>query len=260
MRNVLAMLSVTLLLPAAQADALPSLSVPAFSLQYLSNETSTGQPIEAAISLESTSTVATVIRLDSAAQQLATVVSHTPAAQVGTDFSRIRFTVAEGYVITGIEFSGVLSGELNPAEVPPEAIGVHQPHPRNQVQVQASYWLPGDDSYVSTSWTKVDDVTNARDFHLLSEKRFGQEEFDWSLGLLMAAYGAESSYYLPGDPWPPERYVVPASGYVHLTDPRLTIHTIWLVPEPGQWAMLTAGLVLLGISLRRRRAMHASAG
>ena len=64
MRTVLPVLAATLFLPSVQAQTLPSLAVPTFSMQYVESMTWGGYPLDAAISVESTDEQVTVLRLD----------------------------------------------------------------------------------------------------------------------------------------------------------------------------------------------------
>ncbi|QBE64621.1 hypothetical protein [Pseudoduganella lutea] len=260
MRIVLPLLAAALSAAPVQAQTLPSLSVPTFSLQYVESMTWAGEPLDAAISVESTDEQVTVLRLDGTAERLATVVSESSYSQIVSDQSRIRFAVAEGYRITKIEFSGMLSGELVPAEVPAGATMVSQPLPRNQMLVTGTYFEPDSNDSAGSYWTMETDIESAQGIVADIDNSLNLPVFDWHLGLYAIAHGAESSYYLPGDD-DPELYFIPAAAYLHLSDPRLTIHTeAWTpspVPEPGQWAMLASGLMLLGTLGWRGRAARA---
>lgn len=249
-------LAVTVALPSAQAGTLPSLSVPTFSLQYLSNDGFWG-PIDTAVSVRSTGAAATVISLDSTAQNLGTLISTGSTQRSDFDSSVIRFQAAQGYRITGISFSAEVTGTLDPAVLPPEAYNIISYRPTNYAWGSASITPAGASSPQPQQQFAVDTITAATTVGLTVNNTLGLDTFDLDASLGGWAAGAASYYAMPGDeePYANTRY---GAGILHFANPTMTVYTELLpgavapVPEPGQWAMLAGGLMLLGVVLRRR--------
>lgn len=241
-------------LPAAHA-ATSTLSVPTFSITYSESGDTFDDPAfptaANGISVASTGSASTTLSLDHQAAFLHQVSSYKsyPAGRNG--FASIHFAAAEGYRITGIEFSATISGVLAEQPLPPGAVRVGSGWPpENGTTATAGINGAQNSLYVRTGFTDALTVGG------LVENQAGLQAFDYDLHISAFGYGGRYDYsFPPSDPREePDLFKALGQAEVHYANPSLTVYTQAIaVPEPGTWAMLVCGMVLLaGVGGARR--------
>jgi hypothetical protein len=233
----------------AWADPLPSLAVPTFTLEFTryAAYADAVQPAPAAIGLLSTSSASTSFSLDSLEQVLHTKNVGAPPS-VAQLTSTLHLEAAEGYRITGIAFSATVQGVLElPAVAGPGIVSVRYGDSLNATSAYAGIRSSGASSlaqlYASRQVIAPADVGgtvwNTDDLRV----------FDFEFSVFGASRTETTFYYSnehPGAPWLDEHRAW-GNAELHYADPVLTVYTEALapVPEPGQWAMLLGGMVLV---------------
>ena len=251
---VLAAVPTFMFAASAHADTLPSLTVPTFSLQYTgyegwNNLTSDSYP--AAAHVVSTNASATVIGLDSHASQLQQTVTSTRGAWPTEVFSTMRFEAAEGYRITSVVFSATVSATTTPPEVPEGAVVV-DPHTWNSYAWSYLLIRPVGSTALPTAGSRRENFLEPVDLVASEQNSADLRSFDLysQIGASAAVWG--TSYQLPGVQDIFKTYGTTTVSYLN---PTLTVYTALApVPEPGTWAMLGAGLAVIGATRRRKSA------
>lgn len=152
-----------------------------------------------------------------------------------------------GYVITGFSFTATVAGILNTPSGPPAGIPMSNFTPGFARNGAGIYLPDGDGNSVSkilTTYTTPTQYSFARnDLSIDSAKAF---EF-----VTNAYVWAEYAHWS----YPGGEGKAGSEAAIRLTDPRLTIYTALApVPEPESWAMMLAGMALVGVVVRRRAA------
>lgn len=161
----------------------------------------------------------------------------------------MTFAPAAGYVITGYSISAYASGILKPAVRPPEANGSWKP---GVAENRSSIYLP--DGRSGLTFKEFDDITTPTllEFGVqgLSIDRATEFHFETAI----SANAAFGNWWDNPDGWNPTEHRVGSYAQIAFKDPTLTIYTALApVPEPETWAMLLAGIVLVGVAKRRNK-------
>ncbi|WP_338771042.1 hypothetical protein [Massilia sp. METH4] len=255
------MAAVFFAVPAVQAKSLPSLSVPTFSLQFTDYSIVYGDAAApAAIGLVSASATSTVISLDSFEQLLHTK-SLGSAPGVAEVASTIRFEAASGYRITGISFSATVNGVLELPDVSgPDVIAVDYGDSLNYAHAYAGI-SPAGATQQPTQLYSTTQVSAPVALGGIVHNTQGLSVFDFGLDVFGSSR-VESTFVYTTNPDPSEPFPLEGKTWgnaeIHYANPVLTVYTeaigpLPAVPEPGQWAMLAGGLLLLAGALRSRR-------
>lgn len=161
--------------------------------------------------------------------------------------------VRPGYQITGVKFSGMLSGELQTTPIPrgenysgQEGVAVND----MRTWMNVGTTLYGND--IGTKYVQYDNTNGTRDFSIgmYGLSLTGQKHLEV---MTVAGTGAQASFWTFAS-----REVYVSGGdasyaSMNVLNPTLTIYTA-PVPEPETYAMLLAGLMGVGAIARRRRA------
>jgi hypothetical protein len=168
-----------------------------------------------------------------------------------SDYSSLTGFVQEGYRITSIGMSAKVNGTLSPgvADPCPEDAGctTDVPDVTNWVFLRWKVDQNGEASYPSQGWDKITAPTAIA----------ASEETSLQGGFLLdlnteTGVDAPPTHQLVG--WRDGRemeYYYPSHATIRISDVTLTFQ-IAAVPEPGTYAMLLAGLALVGVSARRK--------
>jgi len=153
----------------------------------------------------------------------------------------------DGYVITGYELSGVMTGMLDLDPPPPGAYNIRPGRVENDANFCFCHVYPGDVHY--------QDIEGVADFSLSRPPippTPGYPFVEVNVSAYVHANGVRTYYdYLTDSGWESGSTGVGAS--MDLSDTRLTVYwSIVPVPEPGSWAMLLVGLVRVGWVARRK--------
>ncbi|RFP10165.1 MULTISPECIES: PEPxxWA-CTERM sorting domain-containing protein [unclassified Duganella] len=158
----------------------------------------------------------------------------------------MAITPAAGYVITGYSVSAYVSGTLETPEKPAEANGSWVP---GSAKNSAVVYLP--DGHGGTVSKTIDNATTPKllefDVHGLSI----EQTTKFSFATFTGARASYASWWGLTDGMPDE-HMLGSYSHIALTAPSLTIYTaLAAVPEPETWAMLLAGIALVGVAKRR---------
>ena len=242
---------------AVSAVKAAAISAPTFSLEY-----PVFPGVSGGISLVSTSQASSVIALNQFEEVLHVKNEQTSAADLISTGSTLQLTAAEGYRITGVAFSATVQGSLTPAVVPPNAVDVDYGDVRNSAWADVGIVAPGATPvsrklYYQTHVTAPITVGGT----VLNDT--GLRSFDLLLDVWASASADRTYFSVPypdgvtgpeGEPtWEGRAWGIAELQYLN---PTLTVYTeVVPVPEPGQWAMLAGGLLILG-SARLRRSLR----
>lgn len=180
-----------------------------------------------------------------------------PWEEVAIDvaFTQLNFNVKPGYRIASFTFSGTTFGTLTPAVVPPQ-----YSHPGNDLAGTAhsvSTWSLSTTQVGTweTHRSVVDqsDINGSQSFSLDHDYPI-MGEFELSLMSLIRTE-LRSAYTQPDRMEFPAGRSFASSASLDIRDLALSVNLVPVaaVPEPGTYAMLLAGLALLGVAARRRR-------
>lgn len=257
MRNTLAVLAAVptlMFATGAHAETLPSLSVPTFSVAYTSYEgydySDNPSYFPAAAHVVSSNAGATVISLDSHDDQLH-IKTPSRGAWPAYVLSTLRFEAADGYRITGVEFSATASAVTTPHELPPGAI-LTSPHAWNSYAwANMALRPPGATGLLPDQYFDAKFLAPV-EYRKALQNTADLRTFDLSTDIGVSAAVWAMWYTFPGAQ---DEYKLYGTTEAWFANPTLTVYTeIMPVPEPGTWAMLGAGLLLIGAARRTRRA------
>lgn len=147
-------------------------------------------------------------------------------------FGNYDLDVRAGYRITGITVSGTVTGELAVGIYPPE---FGDPYAINSISYRFS---AGSEE---GTWMKVENVNGTQQFSFTSQLGLQGKSFvgiDTNKVVEAAGYGPT--------------YEQSSRASISVRDVIMTVQ-IAPVPEPGTYAMLLAGLALVGVAARRRK-------
>lgn len=251
---VLAAVPALMFAAAGHADTLPSLAVPTFSVAYTSYDRyDTGENAvyyPPAAHVLSTSSSATVISLDSHNDQLHILAPSGGAYPVYL-LSTLRFEAADGYRITGVEFSATARAVVTPANVPANA-EVDDTYTWNSYAwANMALAAPGTTASLPSGYFDANFLAPV-EFRKSIQNTTDLRVFDLSTNIGVSAAVWATYYYVPGVDQEGKVYGTTEAWF---SNPTLTVHTeVIPVPEPGTWAMLCAGLLMIGAAAGRKRA------
>jgi len=236
------------------ADTLPSLTVPTFSVGYTSyagyDYVDDTASYPAAAHVLSTSSTSTVISLDSHDDQLH-IKTPSRGAWPAYVLSTLRFQAADGYRITGIEFSATASAVTTPPVLPDGAI-VMEPHGWNSYAwANMALTPPGTTASLPDQYFDADFLQPV-EYRRTIQNTADLRVFDLSTDIGVSAAVWATFYTFPGVE---DAFKAYGTTEVWFSNPTLTVYTeLAPVPEPGTWAMLGAGLFVIGATRRRKSA------
>ncbi|GGX98912.1 PEP-CTERM sorting domain-containing protein [Pseudoduganella dura] len=192
------------------------------------------------------------------------ITSPVQSASHGTEYlngddtwAKLGGAVREGYRITSVTLSGVLSGAFDIGQ-PDRVCGTGCTGTAGVAGNAARIdWTIGNHGATTSLPTRYTDITSPQAF---SSTFTGQVEGDFTLDVSSAleAYALSANqlvHHLSGDfEWYEQLYWETTSS-IALSDLTLTVQ-VSAVPEPGTYAMVLAGLGLMGFAARRREAMR----
>lgn len=184
-------------------------------------------------------------------------MSSEPLEEVNTDWTvtTLNFNVKQGYRIASFTLTGTTFGTLTPGVVPPEAS-----HPGNDLAGTAhsvSTWSLTTMQFGTweTHRSVVDqsDINGRQSFSLDHDYPV-MDEFELSIESQIRT-ALRSAYTAPYRMEYPAGTSFASSASLDYRDLVLSVNLVPVaaVPEPGTYAMLLAGLALLGVAARRRR-------
>lgn len=260
MRSIIAvLLAVPAVLSHPSALAATSLSVPTFSLAFssygtLNDWTGSGGP--ASISLESTDQTSTVIALDSFVDPLHIANGGTDGRGASGPWmasvaSRLNLQAADGYRITGVAFSATTYAIHTRPPVPSNAAGVDYGTHDNYAWSNVAISAPGA-SVQPAELYQVSGFTTPVDVGWNLSNTAGLSNFDLTMEVWGSVRTWATLYNIGGGPDGDQKAY--GTTELYYVNPVLTVYTAALpVPEPGTWAMLGAGLLVVGLLRRRMR-------
>ena len=155
--------------------------------------------------------------------------------------SGYQLSTRDGYHISMITLNLTFSGQLQQAQSPIDPPGQALNYTQNGMQ------LSNGGAVVQSDGRRIDNLNGTQELQLtFSELAWAHMVgLDLQSQVWMGAQGIPPNGILPG---------LPSFASMNMTDAVLTIHTaISPAPEPGTYAMLLAGLALVGVAARRRR-------
>ncbi|WP_229505635.1 PEP-CTERM sorting domain-containing protein [Massilia genomosp. 1] len=157
-------------------------------------------------------------------------------------------TLRPGYRMTGFSVSGTMFGGLGEITTPGGLPG--EGTTKNAMKLQFEAYRP-EGGTVSAMHADYSMVDGKLPFVLASEPLSVTGTINLSTWTMVNVNSYP--YYLPGHPdGPPGREVYPLAT-MQVLKPTLTIYTS-AVPEPETYGMLLAGMAVIGLARRRRRA------
>lgn len=241
-----ASIAILLAAPAAWAESLPSFTIPTFSLDLVSYSAYPdleSHAAPAAVSLISTSEGATSFSLDSYTQTLRSEANGWNYSRSEV-YSTMRLQAADGYRITGITLSATVRGLLErPVLTAPDIIFVDYGDAYNATTAHGGLApeLTWEDSLFAASM-----VTSPVDLSGTFVNAGNLQAFDFALEIITFAR-VDPTYYQVSDWTPQNEHITWGDAKLAYTGLVMTVHTeaVSPVPEPGQWAMLLAGVGLI---------------
>ena len=155
--------------------------------------------------------------------------------------SGYQLSTRDGYHISMITLNLTFSGQLQQAESPIDPPGYASNYTLDGMQ------LTNGGAVVLSDGRRIDNLNGSQQVQMT----FSDLAWAQTVGLAlqsqvwMGAQGIPPNGLLPG---------LPSFASMNITDAVLTIYTgVSPVPEPGTYAMLLAGMALVGVAARRRR-------
>ncbi|QBQ39484.1 PEP-CTERM sorting domain-containing protein [Pseudoduganella plicata] len=161
-------------------------------------------------------------------------------------------TPKAGYRITGFSFSATVSGSLYTSTLNTSDPRYHLDSPAYAANTVTVFLPDGKGGFTQTH---LDNVTAATPLSLERHDLsiLGTTQFDFDTRVFTQSQYGQYTFYDPDtqDIWSSK---LPASASLSLSNPTLTIYTALApVPEPATWAMLLAGVGIVGVARRRRQ-------
>jgi hypothetical protein len=188
----------------------------------------------------------TRIRLNDAASELASTSNFYEGGNAYQGW--FGLTLREGYRMTGFSLSGTLVGDLGVPVIPGGQPGNGVTENGIKFTLGASNAASGTSSNLMLQRTMIQ---GALPFVLASEALSMTGQVNMGLWSPLRVYS--SPYYLGGHPDGGMGQEIRPLVSLRVLNPTLTIYTS-AVPEPSTYGMLLAGVAVIGLVRRRRRA------
>lgn len=158
--------------------------------------------------------------------------------------------VMPGYRVASITLSGTLTGLLDVAALPPVCdrpdYGCGLGAATNQATLE---WFVGrGQSTIDYQQLEVNNLNGERHFSLTTTAELG-DTFDFYIPTYNTAFAEAGHYMQLGAS---STNYLPTTSSIGFGDMVMTVQIV-AVPEPGTYAMLLAGMSLLGVAARRQR-------
>lgn len=167
-------------------------------------------------------------------------------------FSAYHIGLRSGYKVTRVEFSGTIVGELMPA-AGGESTDWYRSSPGEAHNGSVLSLATGDDVWSGAHGhqeTQVVDVNGSQAFSLLGNTGPLEHDFVASIGASVHVSSEPGMWYRINDEAP--IVYTDSSAALHMENGQLRITYAAVVPEPGAYVMLLAGLAMVGALARRR--------